>query len=400
MQKNLILVLNCGSSSIKFAIINPKTEQLFLSGLVQCIETKDSSIDWRFYGTDKQTKSIPHLHYANAINEIVNIIKKDNSLFDNIIGIGHRVVHGGERFFHSAIIDNHVLTDIKNCIKLAPLHNPAHVTGIETARTIFPNITQVAVFDTAFHQTMPKHAYIYAIPYNLYQNYGIRRYGFHGTSHRYVAEKAAKIIDKPFTQCAFISAHLGNGCSVTAVKNGTSVDTSMGLTPLEGLVMGTRSGDIDPSIPEFLQKILGYDIERTTKMLNKESGLLGITEKYSDMRSISQLAEQHDERALLALDIFCYRLAKYIMALTVPLGRLDALIFTGGIGENAADVREKVINLLQILNFQIDINHNLSNGKNNNGIITLPNSPLAIVVPTNEELMIAEDTLNLITKSE
>jgi len=396
MQQSLVLVLNCGSSSIKFAIINPRSDENKLSGLIQRIGTEDASFQWS-YDDEKQEKPLKNIDYQSAVDEIVTLIHQTNELDKQIVAIGHRVVHGGELFTKSALIDNRVMDSIRTCSHLAPLHNPANITGITSAQKAFPNLPQVAVFDTAFHQTMPKYAYIYAIPYEFYEEFGVRRYGFHGTSHLYVTNKAAEMLNKPITQSAFICAHLGNGCSATAVLNGKSVDTTMGLTPLEGLVMGTRSGDVDPSLHGYLADTLGYDVHKVTEILNKKSGLLGISGLNADMRSITEAAEKQNERALLAAEIFCYRLAKYIMALMVPLGQLDALIFTGGIGENAAIIRAKVIHWLKIINLELDAKRNANHGKDSNGIITQEGKTIAMVVPTNEELLIARDTLDIVS---
>ncbi|MBU0745092.1 MAG: acetate kinase [Gammaproteobacteria bacterium] len=398
MAKNLVLILNCGSSSIKFAVIDPQSSLVSLSGLVQNIGSHDANIK---YKQEKQaeTHKLPNIDYHEALVAIIKIIQSFKNITTDIKAIGHRVVHGGEKFTKSAIITEKVLQAIRDCSTLAPLHNPANVLGIESTMREFPGIKQVAVFDTAFHQTMPEYAYIYPIPYDLYQKYGIRRYGFHGTSHRFVCNQAALALEKNINKCAFITAHLGNGCSVAAVLNGKSVDTSMGFTPLEGLVMGTRSGDIDPSLHVHLVDNLGYDIHKVTDILNKQSGLLGISGTDSDMRTIESKAIAGEKRALLALEIFCYRLAKYIASLTVPLGRIDALIFTGGIGENSPIVRERTLTWIKLLGFKIDLKHNDANGKENNGIITKEGSPIAMVVPTNEELLIAQDTLALTLNS-
>lgn len=390
MQESLVLVLNCGSSSIKFAVLDPQTRENKLNGLVQCIGEEAANLTWRQHDS-KQKLSLPNINYQDAIHEIMKLISQTNNLIENLVAVGHRVVHGGENFTKSIIIDDEVLAQIKACSHLAPLHNPANLIGIEGAKRAFAKLKQVAVFDTAFHQTIPEHAYIYAVPYDWYEQYDVRRYGFHGTSHRYVTQQAVKILDKALEECAFISAHLGNGCSVAAVLNGQSVDTSMGITPLEGLVMGTRSGDIDPSLHAYLADRLGVDVHEITTMLNKESGLLGISGVASDMRGIEEACKQGNKRAILALEIFCYRLAKYIMAYTVPLKRLDALIFTGGIGENSPLVRSKVVDWLKILDFKLDeeINNTIIQGKQ--GIITKESGMVAMVIPTNEELMIAQD---------
>lgn len=397
MQQTYVLILNCGSSSVKFAIIDPVTKFNTLNGLVQCIDSENTSIRWRYKDEARKEKNLPKGDYNDALQTIVSLINDDYKLFDSIFAIGHRVVHGGEHFTKATLIDPKVIKAIKNCINLAPLHNPANLSGIEAASKFFPNLPQVAVFDTAFHQTMPKCAYLYPVPYDLYTKYAVRRYGFHGISHQYVSIQAAKQLDLDLQKSAFVTAHLGNGCSVAAVLNGKSVDTSMGLTPLEGLVMGTRSGDIDPSLHTYLVDNLGYDIHKVNSILNKESGLLGISGKYSDMRELESAADAGDERAQLALEIFCYRLAKYIAAFTIPLGRIDALIFTGGIGENSDVIRYKTCHKLQALGVILDEKQNTENGKNNNGVITTSESKLkVIIINTNEELMIAQETYKLI----
>lgn len=365
-----ILVLNCGSSSIKYAVIAPQTAETALDGLIE----------------------IQDRNYNEGLQKVKTALTEQPEISNSIIGIGHRVVHGGEAFKASVVITETVLEQIKACIPLAPLHNPANLLGIEFMKANFPKLPNVAVFDTAFHQTMPKEAFIYAIPYELYEKHNIRRYGFHGTSHAYVTQQAANLLNKPYEECAFVSAHLGNGCSACAVLNGKSIDTTMGLTPLEGLVMGTRSGDIDPGVLIFLEKELGYDAEKLDTLLNKKSGLLGISEIDSDMRTLTKAMNEGDEQATLAINIFCYRLAKTIAALMVPLGRFDALIFTGGIGENAAIIREKTLNLLSHFHFTIDTKAN----NKNQTIITTEKSLTSMVVKTNEELMIAKDTVNLI----
>ncbi len=384
----MILVLNCGSSSIKFAIVDPITANIPMNGLVECIDKPDARIKWNI--ADKQTKDLPNISYKDALQFILELISEQQNLFNQIIAVGHRVVHGGEFFTESVVINTEVLNAIKQCQGLAPLHNPANIQGIEVAQQAFPDLPQVAVFDTAFHQTMPEHAYLYAIPQELYTKHQIRRYGFHGTSHRFVAQQAAEILDKPIAECDFVTAHLGNGCSVCAISKGKSVDTSMGLTPLEGLVMGTRSGDIDPGLMMHLVDRLGYDINQVNDLLNKQSGLLGISDLDSDMRNLEEAAENNNPQAKLAIEIFCYRLAKYIAAYAVTLGGIDALIFTGGIGENSTLIRSKTLSWLTALNFHLDAELNATNG-DDNGRITKDNAACALVINTNEELMIARD---------
>lgn len=393
-KQKLVLVLNCGSSSIKFAVVNPETAANVLSGLVQCIEQENASLTLK-RSDQKTVEELPNISYQHALEKILHLIDADKDMHQSLVAVGHRVVHGGEHFTKSVVIDDKVLQAIRDCATLAPLHNPANIMGIEVARKALPKLTQVAVFDTAFHQTIPEYAYMYAIPRKLYAQYKIRRYGFHGTSHRFVSEEAAKLINKPLNECNFVTAHLGNGCSVCAIAKGQSVDTSMGLTPLEGLVMGTRSGDVDPSLHMHLAKTLGYDIKQIDALLNKQSGLLGVSSLSSDMRTIEAAIEQSDKNAELAADIFCYRLAKYIAAYAVILEQIDALIFTGGIGENSPFIRAKVLQKLQALNFHLATEHNETGGKTNNHIISKPNSTLCLVIPTNEELMIAQDAVAL-----
>jgi acetate kinase len=306
------------------------------------------------------------------------------------------VVHGGEAFTSSELIDSAVLTRIEALAGLAPLHQPFNLLGIRAMQALFPALPQVAVFDTAFHQTMPERAYLYAVPQALYREHGVRRYGFHGISHRYVAGEAARVLGLDPARCALITAHLGNGCSATAIEDGRSVDTSMGLSPLEGLVMGTRSGDVDPGLHEFLAERLNLDVAGVTALLNRESGLLGLSELSNDMRRLTEAAKRGHQRAALAVEIFCYRLAKHLAALVVPLGRLDALVFTGGIGENAVGVRARVVALLEHLGLRLDGDRNADHGAGSGGVITSDDPPVAAVVATDEELLIASDTAALI----
>jgi len=346
-------------------------------------------------GSETRSQELPDIDYRSALQVIIDLIHNFVAATDGIFAIGHRVVHGGEKFTHSVIINKDVLSVIRDCVHLAPLHNPANIIGIEEAMKAFPDLPQIAVFDTAFHQTMPKHAYIYPVPYELYKENHVRRYGFHGTSHRFVCQQAAELLGKDLKKCAFVSAHLGNGCSAASVLHGKSIDTTMGLTPLEGLTMGTRSGDVDPSLHSYLADNLGYDVHKVVDMLNKKSGLLGISGFASDMRSIESEMQEGNPRATLAFDVFCYRLAKYIGALIVPLGKIDALIFTGGIGENSPLVRAKTLGWLKVFGFDLDIARNDVNGKSSGGVITTEQSKVAIVVPTNEELLIARDATDL-----
>jgi len=396
-MNNRILVINCGSSSLKFALMEPEHGRNLINGIAERLGTAEAQLVWRREG-DKNIQPIPQAKHKEAMQAIIDVMSAQELLAEPLAAVGHRVVHGGEAFTASTIIQADVLAAIEACNHLAPLHNPANVIGIRTAMALFPNVPQVAVFDTAFHQTLPPHAYLYPVPYDLYLEQGVRRYGFHGTSHRYVTEQAAERLQRPYHSSRFLSAHLGNGCSAAAVANGQSVDTTMGLTPLEGLMMGTRSGDVDPSLHQYLHNTLGYNIDRVTQMLNKESGLLGISQLSNDMRTLEDAADEGHELAALAIEIFCYRLAKSLAGLAVPLGQVDALIFTGGIGENSPLVRQKTLQHLRLLGYEIDDGRNQVNGRDTDGIITTENSPIAIVIPTNEELMIAKDSLSLVQK--
>ncbi|ASF13910.1 acetate kinase [Shewanella sp. FDAARGOS_354] len=399
MSNKLVLVLNCGSSSLKFAVIDAQTGDDQISGLAECFGLEDSRIKWKINGEKHESSLGAFTAHREAVEFIVNkILAGQPELAAQIQAVGHRIVHGGEKFTRSVIIDEHVIKGIEECSSLAPLHNPAHLIGIRAAIASFPKLPQVAVFDTAFHQSMPERAFIYALPYKLYREHGIRRYGMHGTSHLFVSREAAKVLNKPLEETNVICAHLGNGASVTAVKGGKSVDTSMGLTPLEGLVMGTRCGDLDPSIIYHLVHQLGYTLEEANNLMNKQSGLLGISELTNDCRGIEEGYADGHKGATLALEIFCYRLAKYIASYTVPLGRLDAVVFTGGIGENSDIIREKVLNMLQIFNFHVDSERNKAARFGKKGIITADNSTVAMVIPTNEEWVIAEDSIKLISK--
>ncbi|TQP72615.1 acetate kinase [Vibrio cholerae] len=395
-MSKLVLVLNCGSSSLKFAVVDAQSGEQHLSGLAECLHLPEARIKWKLDG-----KHEAHLGEGAAHDEALSfivetILASKPELAAQLKAIGHRVVHGGEQFTQSALIDDAVLKGIEDCAALAPLHNPAHIIGIKAAQKAFPELKNVAVFDTAFHQTMPEEAYLYALPYNLYKEHGIRRYGMHGTSHLFIAREAAERLGKPANELNIINCHLGNGASVCAIKNGQSVDTSMGLTPLEGLVMGTRCGDIDPAIIFHLHDTLGYSVEKINTMLTKESGLLGLTEVTSDCRFVEDNYGQKEE-ATRAMDVFCHRLAKYVAGYTASLdGRLDAITFTGGIGENSAPIREMVLNRLAIFGITVDSAANLKARFGGEGVITTADSRIpAMVIATNEELVIAEDTARL-----
>ena len=380
-----ILVLNCGSSSVKFALINPKTAESLLTGLAENIGSKNCKIS--FKAKEKVQKKIENGLYSDIFNELKQFLSEGNYL-SKISAVGHRVVHGGQFFSKSVLIDEDSLQKIKDCIPLAPLHNPAHIEGITFCQQIFPDLPQVAVFDTAFHQTIPNYVAEYAIPRELTENHNIKKYGAHGTSHKYVSEQAAKILDKQ--KANVIIAHLGNGCSITAVTDGKSIDTSMGLTPLDGLVMGTRSGAIDPSIFAYISDNLGWGITKITNTLNKKSGLLGIC-GHNDMREVSELTTKGDDLAKLAIEIFCHRVAKFVASYMVYFKNFDALVFTGGIGENAINIRENIVSKLNNLGFEIDSSKN----DKSDLFINSGNSHKIMVIATNEQLMIAQDTQNL-----
>jgi len=400
MDSKLILVLNCGSSSLKFAIIDAVTGDEKLSGLSECLQLDNASIKWNLEGVKGKADLGAGAAHEAALTYIVNdILSLNPALKENLFAIGHRVVHGGEKFTQSAVITDDVMQSIEDCVSLAPLHNPAHLTGIRAAQAALPGLENVAVFDTAFHQTMPEEAFLYALPYKLYRDNGIRRYGMHGTSHYYISLQVSETLQKPVSELNIINCHLGNGGSVCAIKNGVSVDTSMGMTPLEGLVMGTRCGDMDPAIIFHLHDELGYSMEEINNMLTKESGLLGLTEETSDCRFVEDNYDT-EPAAKRAMDLYCYRLAKYIAGYTAALdGRLDAVVFTGGIGENSAPIRELTLARLALLGFKVNEQENLANrfGKSSNqGIITEQDSTIAMVVQTNEEWVIAQDTLTLV----
>ncbi|MBM7035636.1 acetate/propionate family kinase [Vibrio ulleungensis] len=392
-----VLVINSGSSSLKFAVINSVNGDEIVSGLGECFGMPEATIAWKLNGIKtEEAITAADNHHANAITRIVKLIEDEN-LTDTIVAVGHRIVHGGEKFTKTVRIDSEVLAEIENLSDLAPLHNPAGAKGIHAAMAAFPSLPQFAVFDTAFHQTMPQKAFTGAISHELYEKYGIRRYGFHGTSHYYVSREAAKMLDKPVEQCNFITVHLGNGASVCAIKDGQSVDTSMGFTPLAGLMMGTRSGDLDPGIIEFLMK-KGWTQEQVFDTLNKKSGFLGVSGITSDARGILQAMEEGHEGAKLAFQVFTYRVAKYIGSYLIPLDALDAIIFTGGIGENSLDIRREILNNLNLLGFVEDKKGNEDARFGASGIVAKSEllDALAVVIPTNEEFVIAQQSVELL----
>ncbi len=397
MSSKLVLVLNCGSSSLKFAVIDAIDGDEKLSGLAECLHLDDARIKWKLDGNKGCAELGKGAAHEEALNFIVHqILPNKPELAQNLLAVGHRVVHGGEKFTSSIIINDEVIQGITDCITLAPLHNPAHLVGIKAAQHAFPGLPNVAVFDTAFHQSMPENAYLYALPYKMYKEHGIRRYGMHGTSHYYISLKAAELLGKPHDTLNIINCHLGNGGSVCAIKNGRSVDTSMGMTPLEGLVMGTRCGDIDPAIIFHLHDSLGMSLDEINTMLTRESGLLGLTEVTSDCRFVEENYAS-EPAAQRAMELYCYRLAKSIASYTAALdGQLDAVVFTGGIGENSAPIREMTLNRLALLGFKVNDNANLAARFGGQGIITEPDSTTAMVIPTNEEWVIAHDALELV----
>lgn len=386
-----ILVINCGSSSLKFAVVDQA--DIIAQGVFERLGLPEANVRWSFRG-ENGSASYSHINHEGALSATVELLteKLGNPL--PIAGVGHRVVHGGEYFSEATLINHEVLSKIERCRALAPLHNPAHALGIRTARKFFPDVPHVAVFDTAFHQTMPEHAWMYALPAEMHRRYAVRRYGAHGTSHAYVAARAADLMGRPLESLQLIIAHLGNGCSACAVKEGKSVDTTMGLTPLEGLMMGTRSGDVDPNIYPYLRRVSGMPEEEIGRMLNFRSGLLGVSGVSNDMRAVLQASAEGYQQATLAVDLFSYRLAKGFLSMAAGLDRIDALVFTGGIGENNAFIREKALGYLKLLSPRIDPERNVSHGRNSRGRITTDDSPLAcFVVATSEERAIALQTL-------
>lgn len=394
-----ILVVNCGSSSLKIALVDFFGGELIASGLADRLNTKEATMSYRVAGVGGESP-LPTAawDHAGALKAMLDLVGVELGGRLVIRGVGHRVVHGGEYFQSAVRITDDVIRKIEACSKLAPLHNPAHVLGIRTAMECFPGVPQVAVFDTAFHQTLPPHAFLYAIPYEYYKSHAIRRYGMHGTSHHYVGMRAAKRLGRPFEELNLLTAHLGNGCSACAIRHGKSVDTTMGLTPLEGVMMGTRSGDVDPSLHLFLKQNAGLSLEQTTEMLNRRSGLLGVSGISNDLRAIAVAAANGGDRAQLAIDLFAYRLAKGLLGLCASLDALDALVFTGGIGENSAIVREKTVAHLGLLGLRIDPGLNALAGARSSGRISpeSENTPSVMVIPTDEESMIAQSTAELL----
>lgn len=400
MNKAVVLVLNAGSSSLKFALMNAETDEAILTGLGECFGLPEATLSWRIEGQAKIEKPLSpnQNHHQEAVEFIVELVEQMD-LGQDLVAIGHRVVHGGEKFAKSTLLNETILNEIEALNDLAPLHNPANVMGVRAAMKAFPDLAHVAVFDTAFHQTMPQKAYIGGVAKSLYEEYGIRRYGFHGTSHYYVTRKAAELLNKNIEESNFISVHLGNGASVCVVKDGESVDTSMGFTPLAGLMMGTRSGDLDPGIIEFLLK-KGWSQEAVFDTLNTKSGFLGVSGLTSDARGILDAMEAGHEGAKLAFDVFTYRVAKYIGSYLVALDSLDGIIFTGGIGENSLPIRRDILSQLSILGFIEDEKANEAARFGQSGVIAHSAllDAVALVIPTNEESVIVSQSIALISK--
>lgn len=394
-----ILVINCGSSSLKYQLIDMNGEVVLAKGLVERIGIEGSVIKHDTTGKDRVKVEEPMKNHKRALELVLAlIVDKEHgaiSSMDEIEAVGHRVVHGGEDFASSVIINDVVMNALERNIELAPLHNPPNIMGVEACMELMPNTPMVGVFDTAFHQTIPAENYIYAIPYEYYEKYKIRRYGFHGTSHKYVSQRAAEFLGKDIKDLNIVSCHLGNGSSVTAVQGGISIDTSMGFTPLEGLAMGTRSGDIDPAIIPFIMDKEKMSFDDVNNMLNKKSGVLGISGLSSDFRDLEIAEEEGNERAKLALDIFCNRVTKYIAAYAAQMCRIDVLVFTAGIGENSDVIRERICQGLECINIKIDKELNHIRGKEARVNKDLTGTTI-LVIPTNEELMIARDTLELV----
>ncbi|MCU6763462.1 Acetate kinase [uncultured Roseburia sp.] len=393
-----VLVINCGSSSLKYQLINSDTEEVLAKGLCERIGI-DGRLTYQKTGLDKEITEAAMPTHKEAIQMVLDALVNEKTgaikSLDEVNAVGHRVVHGGEKFASSAVITDDMLKAVEECNDLAPLHNPANLIGINACKELMPGVPMVGVFDTAFHQTMPAKAYLYGLPYEYYENYKVRRYGFHGTSHSFVSKHTAEFLGMDLNDSKIIVAHLGNGASISAVLNGKCVDTSMGLTPLEGLVMGTRSGDIDPAIMEFIAKKENLDIAGVMEVLNKKSGVQGISKLSSDFRDLEDGMEAGNKLAEIALDVFSYRVAKYIGSYVAAMNGVDAIAFTAGIGENAPIVREKVLSYLGYLGIKLDAEANGKRGDDN--VISTADSKVKVcVIPTNEELAIARETVALI----
>ncbi|WP_407919030.1 acetate kinase [Amphibacillus xylanus] len=390
-----VLSINAGSSSLKFQLIEMPGEKVLAKGLVERIGL-ENSIFGLSYGDkeDEQVLDIPN--HDKAVQLLLENLQASGVIksLDEIDGVGHRVVHGGEKFSDSVLVTDEVLEEIEKVSELAPLHNPANITGIKAFKEVLPNVPAVAVFDTAFHQTMPAESYLYSLPYEYYEKYGIRKYGFHGTSHKYVSERAAEMLDEPLDRLRLITCHIGNGASVAAVENGKSIDTSMGFTPLEGVTMGTRSGSLDPALIPYIMDKTGKDVNEVLQVLNKESGMLALSGFSSDLRDIEKEANEGNERAILALNIFADRIHQYIGSYASKMNGVDAIVFTAGIGENSVVVRKLILQGLEFMGVYWDPVLNETRGKET--MINYPHSPVKVlVIPTNEEVMIARDVNRL-----
>ena len=392
----LVLVLNSGSSSVKFALLVAGSGERVMGGIGERLGTSEALLRVQWFPAEAVEERLSESTHRAVVAGVLDHLAEAGPTDVRLLGVGHRVVHGGERFTSSIRVDDAVIAALRSLGHLAPLHNPANVAGIEAVRAVMPDLPQVAVFDTAFHQTMPPHAFRYAVPEEWYLRYGVRRYGFHGISHRFVSERAASMLGRRSHELRLVTAHLGNGCSATAVRDGVSVDTTMGLTPLEGLVMGTRSGDVDPGLLGYLGGRTGMNVDELTHVLNVDSGLQGLSGVGYDMRTVAAAAADGSERARLAVEVFVHRLSKAIAGLVVGLQRFDALVFTGGIGENSAVVRSLVLSRLGFLGLAEDVEANADHGRRTGGRVSLPGSVLALVVPTDEELLIARDTARVI----
>ncbi len=395
-----ILVLNCGSSSVKYKLIESDNKEVLAEGGVEKIGLPDSFLKFKRPDGSKETIVVDMPDAKEAVRQVLKVLAdpKEGVIksYDEIQAVGHRVVHGMEKFNKSVLITPEVIEKVKECYPVAPLHNPANITGIEAVTDILPSVPQVAVFDTAFHQTMPPKAYMYALPYEDYEKYGVRRYGFHGTSHRYVSRRACEFLGLPYEKQRIITCHIGNGASITAIKDGVSVDTSMGLTPTEGLMMGTRVGDVDPGALVYLMKRLNLDADGLMKLINKESGVAGVSGISSDMRDIEAAVAAGDEKAILALDMYEYRILKYIGAYAAVLDGVDVIVFTGGVGENQTGTRQVVCDHLKYLGVTFNAEANKTRGKEIE--ISGPDSKVhVVVIPTDEEMMIARDTAEIVS---
>ncbi len=395
-----ILVLNCGSSSVKYKLIDTATDNVMAEGGVEKIGLPDGFLKYKLADGSKAIKELGLVDHKGAVKAVLDILTDPElgciSSYDEIDAVGHRVVHGAEKFSKSVLITDEVLQQVKECYDLAPLHNPANVTGIEAVEEILPGIPQVGVFDTAFHQTMPAKSYMYALPYRFYKEDGVRRYGFHGTSHRYVSARVCEILGVDIEKQRIITCHIGNGGSITAVFHGKSIDTSMGLTPTEGLMMGTRVGDVDPGALTFLMKKHNLSVDQLQTIINKESGVLGVSEISSDMREIEAAVNAGDERAKLALDMYEQRIIKYIGAYAAEMGGVDIIVFTGGVGENQTGLRANVCAPLGFMGVTLDKDVNAKT-RGTETVISTPESKVTVVVvPTDEELMIARDTEKIV----